>query len=255
MKHLEPIQKTIDETIEKLCSDIDNIKLIADNAFKLAQENQKVISQLRQENNALKNQLADNKTHINLLEEKIESRTNRQLRKTLVFKGIPEKTSPPKTSGSKRTGENKQKTGESWDDTRKLLADKIANICVMRKEDASRIIERCHRSNNSKNYKGTGPRPIFAAFFDWNDSEWVKSEFRKNNINDPSCRTYAEQKFGPFTTMRRSQALLLRKKLKEEGTIVSGYVSFPAKLMVKKPGGENYYLEKDFSQLPVNSNS
>ena len=67
LKHLEPIQKTIDETIKKLCSDIDNIKLIADNAFKLAQENQKVISQLRQENNALKNQLADNKNQHQLI--------------------------------------------------------------------------------------------------------------------------------------------------------------------------------------------
>ena len=207
----------------------------------------KIIQQLRDENNALKNQLANNKTNITILEEQIESRTNRQLRKTLVFKGIPE--TPKEATGSKK------RTGESWAETEEIVRKKMAEICNISEEASYRYIERCHRANNSKNYKGSGPRPIFAAFYDWKDSEFVINEFRKNNINDPTCRISAEQKFGPMTTMRRNQALVLRKKLKEEGTIVSGYVAFPARLMVKKPGGDNYYEEKDFSKVPVNTRS
>ena len=55
-RHLEPIHASINETIEKLSADIDAIKLIANNAYKLAQENQKITAQLKQENNTLKNQ-------------------------------------------------------------------------------------------------------------------------------------------------------------------------------------------------------
>ena len=43
------------------------------------------------------------------LEDKVEERTNRQMRQTLVIKGLPEKD------------------GESWQDTRNLLAKHIAN--------------------------------------------------------------------------------------------------------------------------------
>ena len=249
-KHLEPLKKSLNETIIKLQSDIDEIRAIADNALKLAQENEKKIDSLKQENNALKNQLADNTIHINSLEEKIESRTNRQLRKTLVFKGIPEKITTENTPGTS----TKKRKGESWNETKDILSKTISEICDIHISDARGMIERCHRSNNSKNYKGTGPRQIFAAFHDWNDSEYVIEEFRQNNIDNPTCNIYGEQKFGPMTTMRRSQALLLRKQLKGEGLITSGYVAFPAKLMVKQQNGD-YYMEKDFSKVAVTMNS
>ena len=114
------------------------------------------------------------------------------------------------------------------------------------------MLERCHRGNVSKNYKGSGPRPIFAAFYDWNDSEYVKEEFRENNISDSSCHIYAEQKYSALTTKRRNLAMLHRKKLKAEGNISNGYIAFPAKLMVKKKvTDKKYYLEKDFSKAEV----
>ena len=49
------------------------------------------------------------------LEEKLEERTNRQLRKTLVFRGIEEKPD----------GESP----ESWEESRVKLAEAISVVC------------------------------------------------------------------------------------------------------------------------------
>ena len=115
------------------------------------------------------------------------------------------------------------------------------------------MIKRCHRANPNPNYRGSGPRPIFAAFYDWKDSEFVKSEFRKNNMNKPSCRIYAEQKYGPKTTMRRNLAMMMRKQLKNDSEITNGYVAYPARLMVKTSNikGAKYTCKKDFSKDEV----
>ena len=42
--------------------------------------------------------------------------------------------------------------------------------------------------------------------------------------------------YGKLTSKRRNLAFQLRKQLKADGTIASGYVRFPAKLMVNFPG-------------------
>ena len=44
-----------------------------------------------------------------------------------------------------------------------------------------------------------------------------------------------------------------RKRLKSNGTIMSGYVDFPARLMVRdsNASGAKYYMKKDFSKEPV----
>lgn len=168
--------------------------------------------------------------------EYAEDRVNRQLRKTLIFKGIPEK-------------EN-----ESWDDTDELLAQKIADVCDGTSlEQAREMFERSHRGRVSRRYEGNGPRPIYAAFLSWRDSEFVKEEFRKHNIhhgNGVSC----DQKFGPRTTARRNMALKERKRLKDTGQICSGYIKFPAILMVKDSQGAKYKPHKDYSKEPVHFN-
>ena len=65
--------------------------------------------------------------------------------------------------------------------------------------------------------------------------------------------------YGPLTTRRRGMAMELRKKLKEEGSITGGYVSFPAKLFVHRPGNLNiegkkvYTFHSDFSNRVVDN--
>ena len=115
-------------------------------------------------------------------------------------------------------------------------------------EEASMMVDRCHRAAPNPNYRGHMPRPIFAAFLDWRDSERTKVAFRMNNTS-----VIAEQKVGPRTTMRRNMALKERKHLLTQGTIFNAYVQHPARLMVKdsKAPGAKYKEWKDFSKEPV----
>ena len=66
-----------------------------------------------------------------------------------------------------------------------------------------------------------------------------------------------DQKYGTLTTRRRQMAFKLRKELKESGIISSGYVDYPARLMVNIRGdvnGDNkkiYKLHTNFSKSPI----
>ena len=73
-------------------------------------------------------------------------------------------------------------------------------------------------------------------------------------MNNPGCHIYCEEKFGPKTTQRRNQAMIMRKQLKENGKIFNGYVAYPARLMVKTSNarGDKYILEQYFSNDEVN---
>ena len=79
-------------------------------------------------------------------------------------------------------------------------------------------------------------RKIYAAFLDWELPQKVLDQFKKRSINDNSFDLYVDQMYGPLTTARRNLAFECRKKLKEQGAITSGYVAFPAKLMINSVG-------------------
>ena len=181
-----------------------------------------------------------NSNHIKLIEERIEERTNRQLRKTLVFRGIPEKSSEGAEPGQP----------ETWAETEAILAKEIAKHCELPEDVASGLVERAHRSAPNPRYKGTGPRPIFAALYDWKKSELCKEKFKEKNIAKAFSIT-CDQKCGPLTQMRRNLAMQERKSLKESNAIIAGYVSFPARLMVKEKKDGKYFCIKDFSKVPV----
>ena len=175
------------------------------------------------------------------LENLVEERTNRQMRQTLVFKGIPEK---------------KQ---ESWKDTKYIVASTIAEYTDISKEDACDMLNRVHRSRPTQNPRKRNRRDIFAAMHSWEDCESLIKVFRNVNSernsdsNDTGERVYIDYKYGPLTTLRRGEALKLRKELIDLKTIVSGYVSYPAKLMVKRTHGKDvpYVCEYDFSNVDV----
>lgn len=142
-------------------TEINKVKDIAQAAFDLATKNADTIELLTSENVRLKTQLVEVRTtEFNAVAEQIEERTNRTLRKTLVFSGIPEGNEP------------------SWKETESILAKSIADTCDIELSAAADMIERSHRSNPSSR-KNAGPRPIFAAFYDWKDTEVVKEAFRK----------------------------------------------------------------------------
>ena len=94
-----------------------------------------------------------------------------------------------------------------------------------------------------------GPRVVHALFCNWNDCEKLKKDMREHGRGSG---VYVEQRYGPDTTWRRNRALELRKELKSNNTISSGYLAYPAKLMVKyNTHDQKYTLHRDFSNEPV----
>ena len=237
-KNYKKIVNEFNKTIESLKSQLDEVESRATNAEKkiklLETENQK----LKEALNSTSNTANANANAINALEERIEDRTNRQLRKTMVFRGVPEEDD----------------SNETWDDTKSLLAAEIAKVLNTEESEAVEMLERVHRAAPNPHYKGSAPRPIFAAFNYWPDTVEVIDKFRQQNINsDNDNKVTADYKYGPLTTKRRSLAMLERKKLKDTNAIVAGYVAFPARLMVKTSNrqGSKYKLHKDFSKEKV----
>ena len=227
------LNKHLNKTIEALQSNLEATTAIANNALALVSKLEKELSALKEEHNKLKNHCQDNNSHVQLLEERIEDRTNRQLRKTLVFHNIPELSEQ-----------------ESWDQTGKLVAEAIADVCNIKVEEAADNLERVHRSAPNPRYKGKAPRKIYAAIYDWKFSEKCKAAFKDKNIAKTST-IFCEQMYGPLTRERRRLAMLERKRLKANNEITSAYIDFPAKLMAKTNKDGKYKCIKDFSNHKV----
>lgn len=166
------------------------------------------------------------------IEERIESRTNRQLRQTLVFRHIPE---------------NKE-AEKNWDDTTNIIAGKIASLCDVSAVEAKAMINRCHRGGNPKHYDARKQkfRPIYANLFSWQNCEKILL-----NARSPDSHVYVDYKYGPMTTERRNLAMAKRKELKKDGTLTKAFVKFPAVLMGIPRGEERYREIENFSTTKV----
>ena len=219
LTHVEHVENQVEcekETTKKL---IDKVSKLEETCNQLKNENMKMKKNWKED--------------IASLEDKIEDQTNRQLRKTLIF-----------TNLSEVEGED----DDRYKKTTEILANKISEVSKgnISKEKALDAIERAH-TGRPKRYRNC-PKPVYAAITDWRVSEQIKQYFlSKNN----SSGVYCDQMYGTMTTWRRQQALKKRKELKANGEIVKGYISFPAKLMVLKPGRKEYSLHEDFSKMEV----
>ena len=138
--------------------------------------------------------------------------------------------------------------------TRHNLCQALAPVLEKDPDDINNMIERVHRGRARPNQNGETDddnkcRIIHCCFFDWNDSEFIKTMAIKNGRNS---NIYVEQRYGPDTTYRRNLAKEQRKKLKADNTIVGGFVKFPAKLFVKYDrSAKHYSFHSDFSNIPV----
>ena len=188
----------------------------------------------------LKRQEAEIPAEIKRIDELVESRTNRQLRKTLIFKNIDE-----------------TKDDESYDEVKELLAQTISENTDISYDDAYDGIDRAHRESPKADGKRQGKRFIYAAFLNWGMSQQILDGFRQRCIEDRTFKISADQMYGPITSRRRNLAFQRRKELKQQGTITSAYVDFPARLMVNFPGdvkanGKKVYkLHTNFSSHVV----
>jgi len=236
------LNKVIGGTLSSIEASIERVTSIAENALALVKKLEADVSALKTGNAALKKKVDANEkdfnTRMTALEEKVEERTNRQLRKTIVIKGVPEKP--------------KDQTPETWEESRVKIANEIAKVCTdVSEDDAYMMIERAHRSSPNPHYTGNDPRPIFAAVAFWPDTVKITDAFRAKNIEDKHHKVKVDYKYGPLTTKRRSLAMQERRKMKDNREIVSAFVAYPARLMVKRPGETKYSLAKDFSKVKV----
>ena len=222
--------------IKEISEVADNANTTADEALKSTKVNETSITNLKSSVDTkcakLEKDNSSNADRIHELEKKLEDQVNRSCRKTIVIRGIKE--------GDK----------ETWDDTRDVLAKQIAKVASITEQNASNMIERVHRSR--PNAHKQGKRDIVAAFYDWNDSEFVLRKFREAAKGGKVKGIFVDQKYGPLTTARRNHALLQRKNLLAEKSITNGYVAYPAKLMIKKnKSDKSYVLHEDYSELDI----
>ena len=226
--------KTLYKKLEHLQTELTNAQEVAKDAIKRAELSEQSIITLQSENIALKNKL-NNIEHneIRDIRELIEDRTNRQLRSTLTIKGIADA----------------EEGRETWEQTEVKLVRAFTDVGIPN-DQANKMVERAHRAR--PNPKRKGPAPIYVKFHSWKQSEQVKSAFLEKNMIS-STGIFADQKYGPLTSMRRNLALQLRRELKDKGTITKAFVKFPAKLMVKTSHSntERYREHTDFSKEAV----
>ena len=79
------------EKIDSLSNELAEARDVATTALKLAEDHQDQIDTLKSENIALNNELSSIRTKdIRDIEERIEDRANRQMRKSVVLKNVPE---------------------------------------------------------------------------------------------------------------------------------------------------------------------
>ena len=239
---LEPIQGEISQMKKDIAS-LNELSIIqAAEIEKLKQEN----INLQKQPVSFQNTDIEKKMHD--VEERIEERTNRSLRQTLVFKGIQEQTFEVKNYKGDQIS-----VPEKWSDTTDILSSVIAKACDTDIDETRDWINRAHRSAPNKNKQGK--RDIFANFFSWEVTQDIIKGFRNYNMANKTFKVYVDYKFGPLTSSRRNEALKVRGELKREGTISKGYVKYPALLMVVKKGESRFTEHADYSKMPVTFNA
>ncbi len=165
------------------------------------------------------------KVHVHT--QRSENLANRTLRKTIEIRGVPEPVEEV-----------------SWEATRAAAAQSLAVATGLHANRIGDWFERIHRGPKNDQHNKY-PRKIYASFYDWNRINELTSALRLNGRNSG---IYIDQKYGPDTSYRRSKAFMKRK---EANTIVSGFVKFPAKLLVKYGKDSKYVLCEDFSTVPI----
>ena len=131
---------------------------------------------------------------------------------------------------------------ETWDDTKRLVATALTELLGLNQKEVINGIERAHRGGKKDKNRN---RNIFVRLYCSEDVKYYCYEIRKLNINGKT-KIIATQQFSKKLTLRRDLALQERKRLKDSGDIIAGYLQFPATLMVKKEGELKFTVHSQF---------
>ena len=183
-------------------------------------------------------QLTSHETRLAILEkdmqltiEKQEDQINRSLRNNIVLKNVE--------------GDEK-----AWEET-KLVVAKI--LCRLEGDDPQNAdsylsaIERAHRGKRSDQQRNrSSPRTIYARLYCSEDVKNYVDKARLLRIANKNFQITVEQQFSELVQKRRNTAKMKRKELVANKEIVSGFVEYPTKLMIKRDGDLKYTLFEAF---------
>ena len=156
------------------------------------------------------------------LSDELDDLRNRNMRNNLVIKGMPESDGPEK------------------ENTRNIVILHLADLTGENVDELEHIVDRCHRGGKT-DPNNRRPRNIYMN---------LSASRHVDNFIDAARERRSpykhERQYTKAINDRRNAAMMERKRLKDNKLIVSGYVDYPAKLMVKKPGAKKYTLENEF---------
>ena len=150
----------------------------------------------------LREELESHDKKIDTLEREIDDLRNRNIRKTLVFRGLPEKA----------------EGADTWENVRKFI---LKFLVLYDPEFAHLSIDRAHRSarkiDPSKS-KSLRPRPAFAEFVSWQDASGVltmtaKIGKKSHEFEGHEYNISVEQMVSKSVMEKRQTALKVRKYL------------------------------------------
>ena len=170
LSFFDPFEK-IDKRLDVMGTNIDKNKTSCEHILQRLQQVESIAQDASNTVIQLKVEILKNSNELKSVQNELEDVRNRQMRKTLVFFGFPEKVN------------------ESWEESRQLLEKHITAYGLEAVD-----IDRAHRANTryKSNDKGKA-RPIFAEFVTWQDSSYILQNANKLSwfsISHGSLNTY-----------------------------------------------------------------
>ena len=223
-KRLDSVELQIKNQSEDLIDLIRKVEITATKAINIAESNLSKIKNNTDkiENNdfpidQLKNQISALSEEFMVMKLDIEDMKNRILRKTLIFKNIPQ-----------------TKNREYWDKSKDILTKEIRSLMPTVEETVIRDkTERAHRSRENEYSKNPA---IIAKFNDWQFTESIKTSLIR-----AKSQICVSQIYSPALTKRRNEAMKMRKDPN-----IQAYVKFPAQLMIKREKKKEYSLYAEY---------
>ena len=177
----------------------------------------------------LEQQLLEQENKVKSLENSLDDLKNRQMRKTLVFRGFPE-------------GCEGQDT---WDNCKSFLTTFITGLKL--DLPVAVEIERAHRGpKNSQNNGSSKPRPIYAQFLRWSDANAVLQSGTTALIKSPyimggkKVPIFIDQMVTPKIREMQNNSMKIRKYLRSVHQDWKIYVRYPADIMYKSSTMKDY---------------
>ena len=180
--------------------------------------NSAAIAELTARVEALEREKGESEKTIQTLHNDLDDVKNRNMRNNLIIKGLPESSNGEK------------------EDTRAVVINYLAELAEQDEAEIEDVVDRCHRggrknNNNNNNNINNKPRNIYMNF---TSSRHVDFYIQKARTQKSEYKL--ERQFTKPVQDRRNAAMLHRRTLLDNKEITSGYLEYPATLMVKKPG-------------------